>query len=129
MQIGSDLWRQLIVKGAAEYDIDVTPLQADQFARHAGLLLEWNRKINLTAIVDPVQVAVKHYLDALIPLTHIPHDGPLLDVGTGAGFPGLVLKIMRPDQPMALIDGSRKKISFIKTIIRQLGLPQIEAIQ
>ncbi len=128
MRIGSDPWRQLIVQGAAEFGIVVTPSQAEQFARHAALLLEWNRKTNLTTIVDPAQVAVKHYLDSLIPLNDIPSDGPLLDLGTGAGFPGIVLKIMRPDQPMTLIDGSRKKISFVKTIIRQLALPRTEAI-
>lgn len=129
MRIGSDPWRQLIVQGAAEFGIVVTPSQAEQFARHAALLLEWNRKTNLTTIVDPTQVAVKHYLDSLIPLNQIPSDGPLLDLGTGAGFPGIVLKIMRPDQPMTLIDGSRKKISFVKTAIRQLALPGTEAIQ
>ncbi len=122
-------WIEMVLQGAEQLGIALDRTQAGLFSRHAALLLEWNRKINLTAIVDPVQMAVKHYLDAIAPLNHIPADGRLLDIGTGAGFPGIPLKIMRPEQPMILIDGVRKKISFVKQAIRQLGLPNIEAIQ
>ena len=122
-------WIEIVLQGAAQLGIDLDRTQAGLFSRHAALLLEWNRKINLTAIVDPARMAVKHYLDAVAPLNHIPAHGRLLDIGTGAGFPGIPLKIMRPEQPMTLIDGVRKKISFVKQAIRQLELPNIEAIQ
>ena len=125
----SSQWIEMVLNGARVLDITLDRTQTALFARHAALLLEWNRKINLTAIVEPAQMAVKHYLDAIAPLNYIPAEGRLLDIGTGAGFPGIPLKIMRPQQPMTLIDGVRKKISFVKHTIRQLGLQNIEAFQ
>jgi 16S rRNA (guanine527-N7)-methyltransferase len=129
MQVGSEQWRQLIISGAAQLDIAVTTAQAQAFARHARELIHWNRKINLTAIVDPRQLAIKHFLDAIAPLAWIPDKGALIDVGTGGGFPGIALSIMRPHQPMTLIDGSRKKISFVKHLIRLLVLENVQALQ
>lgn len=128
MQIGSEQWRQLIISGAAQLNITVTTDQAHAFAQHAGELIDWNRKINLTAIVEPRELAVKHFLDAIAPLPWIPHQGELIDIGTGGGFPGIPLKIMRPYQSMTFIDGSRKKISFIKHLIRLLGLKNARAL-
>ena len=118
----------MLSEGAVRMGLTVRPAQTAQFAAHARLLLEWNRKINLTAITDPTQVAVKHYLDAIAPLDHIPSGGRLLDIGTGGGFPGIPLKIMRPDQPMTLIDGVRKKVNFVKHVIRELRLNRIEVL-
>lgn len=129
MQVGSEQWIALIMAASAGMGIAVTPGQAGQMAHHARILLEWNRKINLTAITQAEQVAVKHFLDAIIPLPHIPDQGELLDIGTGGGFPGIPLKVMRPHQAMTLIDASRKKINFVKHVLRQLALPGIEAIQ
>lgn len=129
MRIGSGQWLEVLVRGAAEKGVDITRPQAEMMALHAQALLEWNLKSNLTAITDPLEVAVKHYLDAIVPSAHLPIDGPLLDIGTGGGFPGIPLKLLRPEQPMTLIDGSRKKISFVKHVIRLLRLPCIEAIQ
>lgn len=129
MQVGSEPWNALIIDGAARMGITVTPRQAGQMARHAGILLDWNRKINLTAITGAEEVAIKHFLDAILPLPHIPDEGALLDLGTGGGFPGIPLKVMRPRQSMTLIDASRKKINFVKHLIRQLSLPGIEAVQ
>lgn len=128
MQIGSEKWVEIIIEGAAQMGLTVSRLQALQFARHGQLLMQWNRKINLTSITDPIQVAVKHYLDAIAPLNHIPAEGRLLDIGTGGGFPGIPLKIMRPSQTMTLIDSVRKKINFVKHVLRRLGLDRIEAL-
>ncbi len=119
----------MVRDGAAQMGIELSRTQVELFSEHAVLLLEWNRKINLTAIVEPAEMAVKHYLDAIAPLAHIPADGYLMDIGTGGGFPGIPLKIVRPDQPMTLIDSVRKKISFVKQAIRQLGLKSIQAHQ
>lgn len=129
MQVGSQQWRQLIISGAAQLNITVTTAQARTFALHARELVLWNRKINLTAIVEPSQLAIKHFLDAIAPLAWIPQQGELIDVGTGGGFPGIPLKIMRPHQPMLLIDSSRKKISFVKHLIRELNLKAVQALQ
>jgi 16S rRNA (guanine527-N7)-methyltransferase len=128
MDIGSDRWLRLVRDGAAQLGVSVSREQAMQFARHGQWLMEWNRKINLTAITDPKEVAIKHFIDAIAPLNHIPDGGHLLDIGTGGGFPGIALKIMRPDQSMTLIDGVRKKINFVKYVIRQLSLDQIFAL-
>lgn len=128
MTIGSDDWISFVLDAAAQLGIGVNRQQASQFARHAQLLLEWNRKINLTAITDPQEVAIKHFVDAIAPLDHIPARGRLLDIGTGGGFPGIPLKIMRPGQSMTLIDSVRKKINFVRHVIRQMSLERIEAL-
>ncbi len=128
MKIGSEAWMALIREAAAQLGITVTRRQAEQFSRHARLLLEWNRKINLTAITDAREVAIKHFVDAIAPTAHIPRKGRLLDIGTGGGFPGIPLKIMRPDQNMTLIDSVRKKVNFVRHVIRQMQLDDIEAL-
>lgn len=129
LQIGSAEWIAMLVQGAAQHDVAVGAHQAARMAEHARSLLDWNRKFNLTAITDPRDVVIKHCLDAVLPAEWIPCDGPLLDMGTGGGFPGIPLKIMRPAQPMTLVDASRKKINFVKYVIRQLQLPCTDAIQ
>jgi 16S rRNA (guanine527-N7)-methyltransferase len=129
MEIGSPVWLDLIVTGAAQMGVPVTEGQARQFSLHGRSLLEWNRKINLTAITRPSDVAVKHFLDAIAPLAHLPARGRLLDIGTGGGFPGLPLKVMRPELSMTLIDGVRKKINFVRHVIRQLNMENIQALQ
>jgi 16S rRNA (guanine527-N7)-methyltransferase len=129
MEIGSPDWLDVIVEGAARMGLTVTESQARQFAIHGQCMLEWNRRINLTAITRPEDVAVKHFLDAIAPLVHLPAQGRLLDIGTGGGFPGLPLKVMRPELSVTLIDGVRKKINFVKHVIRQLGLENIQALQ
>jgi 16S rRNA (guanine527-N7)-methyltransferase len=128
MRIGSDEWLTLVQDGAAQLGVTVHRQQAEQFSRHARWLMEWNRKINLTAITDPREVAIKHYVDAIAPLDHIPDRGHLLDIGTGGGFPGIPLKIMRPGQTMTLIDSVRKKVNFVRHVIRQMPLEGIEAL-
>lgn len=128
MRIESEKWMRLVRDGAAQMGLKVNRQQALLFSRHAQLLMQWNRKINLTAITDPADIAVKHFLDAIAPINHIPAHGHLLDIGTGAGFPGIPLKIMRPRQPMTLIDSVRKKINFVKYTIRDLSLQHIEAL-
>lgn len=127
--IGSQQWKTLLIRGAAQAGITIEAHQAALMAAHASALLDWNRKINLTAITDPVQVAIKHFLDAVLPLPYIPSEGPLLDLGTGAGFPGIPLKIMRPAQCVTLLDASRKKINFVRHVLRMLKVPNITTIQ
>jgi 16S rRNA (guanine527-N7)-methyltransferase len=92
-------------------------------------LLIWNRKINLTAITRPEDIAVKHFIDAIAPVDMIPNAARILDIGSGAGFPGLPLKIMRPDVDVTLIDSSRKKTSFMQHVIRQIGIDHARALQ
>ncbi len=125
--IGSAEWKHLIIQGAKALDVRPDQEKTDQFAIHGLELLKWNRKINLTAITDPLEVAVKHYLDSIAPAPVIPPGSSLLDIGSGGGFPGIPLKILLPSLSVTLIDASRKKISFQKHVIRTLGLQNIEA--
>ena len=128
MNIGSDKWKRLILKGAEELGISLEQGQIDRFVAHAVELAKWNRKINLTAIADPLEIAVKHFLDSIAPAGHIPPDGTMLDVGSGGGFPGVPLKIIFPSLTVTLIDASRKKVNFLKHLIRTLKLEGIQAL-
>jgi 16S rRNA (guanine527-N7)-methyltransferase len=129
MRIDSEDWKQYLIDGAAAMGIDMSDSQADRFSIHGTELLAWNRKMNLTAITAPAEVAVKHFLDSLAPVPIIPPGGKLLDIGSGGGFPGIPLKIAIPSLSVVLIDASRKKVSFLKYLIRTLRLPGIEARQ
>jgi len=128
MQIGSQKWQNLIYEGAKYLDIQIDKRKIEKFAIHAIELMKWNQKINLTAIIDPFEVAVKHFLDSIVPVTIIPPNASLLDIGSGGGFPGIPLKIILPSLSVTLIDASRKKVSFLKHIIRMLELKNIDAL-
>ena len=98
--------------------------QLEQLEKYAALLLEWNEKINLTAITDEEGIAAKHFLDCLAFLRHaqIKEGARVADVGTGAGFPGIVLKIARPDIELVLIDSLQKRLNFLSEVCRELGI-------
>ncbi len=92
--------------------------------KYADMLVEWNEKINLTAITDPEGIVIKHFLDCALLLKHIsiPEKAKVIDVGTGAGFPGMVLKIFRPDIELALLDGLNKRLVFLNEVLSSLDL-------
>lgn len=101
----------------------------EQFRRYQELLLLWNERMNLTAITDPQGIQDKHFLDSLtcvIPLDQ--QAGKVIDIGTGAGFPGIPIKIARPDLTVTLMDSLNKRVTFLNEVITQLGLSGIEAI-
>ncbi len=128
MQIGSKKWQNLIYEGAKDFDIHIDQRKIEKLAIHALELMKWNQKMNLTAITDPFEVAVKHFLDSIVPVKIIPSNASLLDIGSGGGFPGIPLKISLPSLSVTLIDASRKKVSFLKHIIRILELKNIDAL-
>ncbi len=127
-ETGSERWRDLIRKGGAYFDLIVDEKTTRLFAIHAGELVKWNRKINLTAILNPLDMAVKHFIDSMAPAAMIPGRARVIDIGSGGGFPGLPLKAARPDLSVVMIDASRKKTNFLKHVIRKTGLENIEAI-
>ena len=127
MRIGSKKWRNVIYDGAKDLEIQIGRENIDQFATHALELMKWTTKTNLTSITDPLEIAVKHFLDSIAPAPIIPPDASLLDIGSGGGFPGIPLKILMPSLSVTLIDASRKKVSFLKHVIRMLDLDNIEA--
>ncbi len=129
MEIGSNPWAQVIVEGARALGLELDARHIDLFAVHARELVHWTRVTNLTTITDPFEIAVKHFLDSLAPAAFIPpHATCLLDIGSGGGFPGIPLKIVRPSLTVTLIDASRKKVSFLRHVIRTLNLQGIEAL-
>lgn len=119
----TDCKTELIAK-AKQIGVKVTPAQAEQFQRYLELLLEWNEKINLTAITDPAEVVEKHFVDSLTLLSHckIKQGAKVIDVGTGAGFPGIPLKILRPDLQLTLLDSLNKRLNFLGEVCSALGI-------
>ena len=129
MEIGSREWQNFIIDGAQKLGIVIDAGITAQFSIHAAELIRWNRKLNLTAITHPEDLAVKHFLDSLAPAHFIPDNARMLDIGSGGGFPGIPLKILNPSLKVILIDGTRKKVSFLKHALRTLKLESIEAHQ
>lgn len=128
MEIGSAEWSRLIVDGAASWGIALAADHVGLFARHAEELLKWNAVTNLTAITDPEDIARNHVLDSLAPAGLVAPGSDLLDVGTGGGFPGLPLHILIPGVRTTLLDAARKKVSFLRHVVRVLDLKRIEAV-
>ncbi len=129
MEIGTNDWSNLLINQAKTIGIDLDHTQNRLFSTHAIELIKWTQKINITTITDPIEVASNHFLDSLVPGQFIPPGAAMLDIGSGGGFPGIPLKVLLPKLSVTLIDASRKKVSFLKHIIRTLNLSNIEALQ
>lgn len=116
--------KNLLQNYIKDYKITLTENQYEQFQKYFELLAEWNEKMNLTAITDESGVALKHFADSLslLNFVDIPQNSSLADVGTGAGFPGVVLKIARPDIKLTLIDSLNKRLVFLGEVCDQLGI-------
>lgn len=111
-----------------EFNIEINEEQIKSFEKYMNLLLEWNEKINLTAITQPDEVKLKHFVDSLTVLKHINDDDKVIDIGTGAGFPGIPLKIMNENTKITLLDSLNKRINFLNIVIETLNLRNIQAI-
>lgn len=118
----------ILQNGSRELGVPLDEKQISQLIEYSRLLVEWNEKINLTAICDEEGIAVKHFLDSLSAALTGYVKGNVIDVGTGAGFPGLVLKIAKPDISLTLLDSLNKRISFLKEVSSRLELDGIEFV-
>lgn len=123
-----DNFKDLMCQYGKKIDIEFNDKQLNQFYDYMNLLLEWNQKINLTAIVEPEDVILKHFIDSLTINKYIESNVKLVDVGTGAGFPGIPLKIYRPDLEIILVDSLNKRINFLNEVISCLELKNIYTI-
>ena len=126
----ADSAREIVSSGAAELGIALSGRQLDMFDAFTALLLEWNKKFNLTRITEPEEIAVRHYLDSLslLAVEDVPGGSTMIDVGTGAGFPAIPLKIVLPDLDMTMLDSVRKKLTFLDTVVRELDLSDVELV-
>jgi 16S rRNA (guanine527-N7)-methyltransferase len=123
-----DQARKQLDQGLAGLNLDLPAPSRDQLMALLRLLTQWNRTYNLTALRSPAQQVAGHLLDSLAVLTHLP-PGRLIDVGTGAGFPGLPLAIARPDTPHALLDSNLKKTRFVQHAALTLDLRNVEVVR
>lgn len=103
----------------------LTDEQVGQIQRYIAILTIWNEQLNLTSVTDPLEILTRHFGEALIATQFLPPKGRLADVGSGAGFPGLALKIFQPDLQVLLIEQNAKKSAFLNELIRFLSLPNV----
>ena len=124
------MFKEELAKAAAEYGISLSDTQMEQYNRYFELLVEWNEKINLTAITEPKEVAIKHMIDSITAYDKkiFQKGTTVIDVGTGAGFPGLPLKIFCPEIKLTLMDSLNKRIKFLQTVVEELGLKDVECV-
>jgi 16S rRNA (guanine527-N7)-methyltransferase len=121
---------EFIDKTLEEYQVFTTPAIRAGIQRYISLLLRWNKRISLTAITDPLQILRFHFGESMFAASSVPiRDGRLADVGSGAGFPGLPLRIMVPHLDLVLIESNSKKASFLSECVRELDLDGIEVIR
>ena len=122
--------KDILTQGLAQLDITPPPEAIDRLCRYAQLLVEQNKVMNLTAITDPEGIARLHFLDsaALLPLCGGAAGKSLIDVGTGAGFPGLVLKILCPELKLTLLDSLGKRVNWLSQVARELGLKDVTCL-
>ena len=113
---------------AKQIEIELTKEQIEKYYNYMDLLLEWNGKINLTAIIDPKEIILKHFVDSLTIAKYIKDDEKLIDVGTGAGFPGIPLSIVKENTDIVLLDSLNKRINFLQEVKENLKLKNITTI-
>jgi len=120
---------ETIRRALGEFDLTVDNKQVQQIQRYIDILLAWNDKVNLTAIRDPLEILHRHFCESMFAAPAVPmENGRLADVGSGGGFPGLPLKIIRPNLQVFLIESNIKKATFLAEVIRELGLSEARVL-
>ena len=124
------MFKQELRQAAESYGLALTEEQLSRFERYYELLIEWNQKMNLTAITEPREVAVKHMIDSFSAWDDslFSPEASLVDVGTGAGFPGIPLKILYPELRLTLLDSLNKRIRYLQTVVEELGLTEVRCV-
>jgi len=119
---------EILVRGAKELGIVLTAEQVGLFLEYLESIKVWNKKINLTGIKEEQEIVINHFLDSISVVPFISRDSKLLDIGSGAGFPGIPLKIVMPELEVTLLDSVQKKVFFMRDVIRRLRLNGVESI-
>lgn len=124
------MFKDILLEQAKLSCIELNGEQVMKLTRYYELLIEWNEKMNLTALTEPVDVALKHFCDSILLLSYadIPKDSSLIDVGTGAGFPSVPIKIVRPDIKLCLLDSLNKRLTFLNEVVSELGLSDVKIV-
>ena len=118
-----------IVRALGEFQLTASAEQVLQIQQYIRILLHWNDKVNLTAIRDPLEILYRHFCESMYAAIAVPmENGRLADVGSGGGFPGLPLKILRPDLRVFLVESSIKKVTFLAEVTRELGLKDVQVL-
>jgi 16S rRNA (guanine527-N7)-methyltransferase len=128
MEIESSEWYALIAEGAATFNLTVSSEQMAAFALHATTLVRWNERTNLTRIVSPEEMAIRHFVDSLSLVPQLIGRHTIMDMGTGGGFPGMVVAEMLGDRRVVLVDAVRKKVSFLNHLIRLRQSCRVSAV-
>ncbi len=119
--------RTILYEGGKELGLDLDDIQISQLLKYKELLIEWNKNINLTAIVEEEDVLIKHFLDSLscIKIPYIKKGLRAIDIGTGAGFPGIPIHIYYPDMHLTLLDSLQKRIKFLQEVYKHIDIKNI----
>lgn len=128
MELNSDKWLNTVKEGALTFNVKLEDEKLSLLYEYASLLLQWNKRTNLTAITDPFEVAVKHIIDSLYPVNTIKSYDKFLDIGSGGGFPAIPIAIVNDNVKAVMVESSRKKVSFLKHVIRTLNLKGVSAV-
>ncbi len=122
--------REIFEKGLMDLEFKIDNNIVEKFSIYSSLLVEWNEKMNLTAVTEPSEISVKHFLDSIAPLSvlDLRENSKVIDVGTGAGFPGVPIKIMRSDIDLTLLDSLNKRINFLKEVSEKICLEKISFV-
>ena len=123
-----EVFIEQIQKQVKKHKIMLSGKQEKQFYQYMLLLLEWNRKMNLTAITKQEDIILKHFIDCMTVLPYLEQKTKIIDIGTGAGFPGIPIKIMKENTKVTLVDSLKKRIEFLKEVIQKLDLERITPI-
>lgn len=128
MKVKYDEFKQKMSDKITKIGEGISEEKIEIFYNYMNLLIEWNKKINLTAIIEPEEIILKHFIDSLTLSKYISEYDKIADIGTGAGFPGIPIKILKQNTEIILIDSLNKRINFLNEVINQNNLKKIQAI-
>lgn len=122
-----EFYEEMLEK-SSKLNINLTVEQLNKFYKYMEMLITWNEKINLTAIIEPHEIILKHFIDSLTLDKYLKNNENLVDVGTGAGFPGIPISIVRKDIKITLVDSLNKRLNFLNEVIKELKLENVETV-